>query len=140
MVEDDPDDVFAFKRMIKKMNSPVQLSVVSNGKAALEYLERKGGFEKLKNEKLPDLILLDLNMPIMNGKEVLVEIKQQKELASIPVIVFTTSKFDDEIRVCYELGASSYLVKPASVQDFESTLNSLLDYWINHAELPQSVH
>ena len=122
------------------MDSPVNLSVVSNGKNALDFLNREGEFSKLKDEKLPDLILLDINMPLMNGQETLLQIKSNKKLSVIPVVIFSTSKYDSDIKVCYELGASSYLVKPASVSDFEKTLNSLLDYWLNYAQLPQSVH
>jgi CheY-like chemotaxis protein len=114
------------------------LKIVENGEEFLDYLFRRGQFEDPAASPRPDLILLDLNMPKMNGREALAELKQHQELARIPVIVLTTSQQEVDILQSYDLGCSSYIQKPVDVEQFIEIVGRLGNYWFEVVTLPPS--
>lgn len=121
VVEDDSIDVLILKRGIKEVDLSNPIAIVGNGREALDYLE--------KQILLPCLILLDINMPMMNGHEFLAEIKGNSRLRRIPVIILTTSKSIDDVNEGYEEGAAGYLVKPVDYAEYVSLLNNIKNYW-----------
>ena len=114
MCDDDPDDQLLVNDALEeaRLGNPIDFS--NNGKELLEYLNREGKFSHLVDEPLPGLILLDLNMPIMVGREVLSKIKQHDKFRSIPIIVLTTSKAEADIARTYDMGVNSFIMKPVS--------------------------
>jgi CheY-like chemotaxis protein len=132
--DDDEDRMFVREAFAGK---PVEVKSVVNGLELLDYLLCRG---KYKNEgsryPRPDLILLDLNMPKMGGKEALAEIQSDSCLRSIPVIIITTSREECEVHRCYELGANTYIVKPLSFAKLVEIMHSLHLYWSDVARLP----
>ncbi len=123
LVEDDSVDVLGFRRVFGESSDPVNLHVVNQGMEALKFLE------SCQREDLPDLIILDLNMPVMGGLEFLGTIKSQSEHKRIPVVVMTTSREKEDIEKSYELGASGYMVKPLEHDQFAEKVNHLRNYW-----------
>jgi chemotaxis family two-component system response regulator Rcp1 len=111
----------------------VHLSVVPDGVEAMAFLTYQGEY---LDAPCPDLILLDLNMPKMDGREVLARVKAHPRLKSIPVVVLTTSEAEADIVSSYELMASCYLTKPGELADFENLVKSLNDFWLTSAKLP----
>jgi CheY-like chemotaxis protein len=136
MVDDDPDDFLLVKGALGNREKNIDLRLVQDGKEMLEYLRREGRFEAPDAAPEPCLILLDLNMPVMNGTEALQEIRNDPSLRHIPVVVFTTSSDTEDVMCCYRLGANSFLVKPASYDHLVSKLTGLMDYWEGTVELP----
>ena len=115
LVEDNPGDVRLTREALRDGKVRNNLNVVDDGVKALEFLRRQGGFGKAPR---PDLILLDLNLPRMSGREVLTEIKSDPELRSIPVVVLTTSQAEQDIVKAYELNANCYVTKPVDLDQF----------------------
>jgi two-component system response regulator len=105
----------------------------------MDYLYRRGKFRKLKKFPLPSLILLDLNMPRKDGREALMEIKKDPDLRRIPVVIFTTSQKEEDLSCCYELGASSYVTKPASFDDLVNVMRTLGEYCLDRVRLSASL-
>jgi CheY-like chemotaxis protein len=136
VVDDDADDFFLVQSALKDRRDDVDLRLAEDGEEMMDYLHKKGRFETAASSPRPFLILLDLNMPRMNGKEALREIKGDPSLLHIPVVVFTTSDDADDIMSSYRLGANSFVVKPASYDRFVAVLASLMDYWGKSVELP----
>jgi CheY-like chemotaxis protein len=136
MVDDDPDDRMLFREACEevRLRNPVE-----NGEQLLDYLNRAGPYAKLAGQPLPGIILLDLNMPLKDGREALEEIKASASLRHIPIIVLTTSKDEDDILSSYGLGASSYIVKPVSLDRLMRVVNSIGEYWVQIVEVPDSV-
>ncbi|PQA59404.1 response regulator [Siphonobacter curvatus] len=136
MAEDDSDDQDLFKDALAHYYDPVKLRFVADGEECCDYLKRKGHYANPESSPRPDLILLDLNMPRKNGKEVLSEIKADDSLKSIPVIVFTTSRSPSDIQEAYQLGSNSYMVKPNSFRETLDLIQQLAGFWFTAAELP----
>jgi CheY-like chemotaxis protein len=136
LVEDDPGDQELIRRGFSASKVCVEIRVVESGDQALSYLRRREPFFDPKSFPTPDLILLDLNMPGCDGREVLREVRGEPELRHLPVVVLTTSSNRDDVRECYELGANSYITKPASFEGFTEVLQSLESYWLHTVELP----
>ena len=134
LVEDNPDDVLIAERSLKKgnMSEKSDLSVVNDGQAALDFLHRRGEYGDAPR---PDLILLDLNLPKIDGHEVLSEIKKNENLRRIPVIVLTISEREEDMVKAYNSGASGYITKPPSSAEFAKVIETVLDYW-RISELP----
>ncbi len=107
--------------------------MVRDGKEALEFLNKKGNF---KDAQTPDLVLLDVNLPKMNGHEVLKYIKQHEDLKTIPVIMLTTSSSQEDIDSSYRNYANCYITKPIEVGDFMKAVNQIEDFWVNLVKLP----
>lgn len=137
IAEDDPDDCLLIREALEQINMIDKVHFVADGEELLKYLRAKGGCATA-DSVWPRLVLLDLNMPCKDGRETLAEIKQDTMLRSIPVVVLTTSQAEDDIGLCYALGANSYLVKPITFEGLVGTLRCLIDYWLGLACLPTS--
>jgi two-component system response regulator len=133
LVEDDAGDVELTKKALKTAKMSVDLHVVQDGAAALKYLKRQNPY---RDATRPDLILLDLNLPKKDGREVLGEIKGDRTLRSIPVIILTTSESDFDIAKCYDLGANCYLTKPIGFEAFIKVVHEIDDFWFSLVKLP----
>ncbi len=133
LVEDNPGDIRLTKEAMKEANINNNLNVVEDGVEALAYLRKKGEF---KNAIRPDLILLDLNLPKKNGREVLAEIKQDKNLKQIPVVILTVSKAEEDIIKTYELHANCFITKPVDMDQFIKVVKSIEDFWFTIVKLP----
>jgi CheY-like chemotaxis protein len=137
MVDDDPDDRLLFKEACEEVRLRNPLEFLENGEQLVDYLKRRGSYSDLEGAPHPGIILLDLNMPLKDGREALEEIKNDNELRHIPIIVLTTSKDEDDILSSYGLGASSYIVKPISLDRLMRVVNSIGEYWVQIVEVPQ---
>lgn len=131
IAEDDKDDRYLMKTALDEAGITQEVIFVENGVEAINHLQ--SAEESVLN--FPILILLDLNMPKMDGREVLKRIKTNNDLRSIPVIVFSTTNDKEEVRRCYKLGANTYVVKPMSYDALVETLRHIRDYWIGTATL-----
>jgi CheY-like chemotaxis protein len=136
MVDDDPDDRLLFKEACEEVRLRNPLEFLENGEQLVDYLKRRGAYANLEGTPYPGIILLDLNMPLKDGREALEEIKNDNELRHIPIIVLTTSKDEDDILSSYGLGASSYIVKPISLDRLMRVVNSIGEYWVQIVEVP----
>lgn len=125
LVEDNPADVTLFKMAFPK-DRQVHVSCMVDGSQALDYLYRRGGHAEAAR---PDLIFLDLNLPVTDGREVLQIVKENDELKGIPIIVLSTSGTKSDIADSYKRGANSYMVKPADVSALFTMINSCCEYW-----------
>ena len=137
MAEDDSDDRLLVKDALSECSWQADLRFVANGEELLDYLFRRGAFEDADAPR-PGLILLDLNMPRKDGREVLREIKQHSDLRRIPVVVLTTSRADTDIQSIYELGANSFISKPVQFEGLVSLMRVIGQYWFGTVELPFS--
>ena len=111
--------------------------VMRDGREAINYLRHQGEWADKLNSPMPDIILLDLKMPRMNGKQVLKEVKGDDEFKSIPVVMLTSSGLESDMKECYELGANSYIVKPVTYSDFVKTVREIPEYWLKTNRLPE---
>ena len=137
IVDDNRADIRLVQEIFKKGKMIVNLHAVLDGVEAMEYLRKEG---KYKDVRLPDLILLDLNMPRKDGREVLEEIKSDELLKAIPVIVMTISKTEEDILRSYNLHANAYIVKPIELVQFMNTVRSIEDFWLTVVKLPSIVN
>ena len=137
MAEDDSDDRLLVKDALSECSWHADLRFVSNGEELLDYLLRRGEFVN-SDAPRPGLILLDLNMPRKDGREVLREIKQHAELRRIPVVVLTTSRADTDIESIYALGANSFISKPVQFEQLVNLMKLLAQYWFKTVQLPAS--
>jgi len=135
MADDDEDDCLLAKKALDQSNLDAQLRFVNDGEELMDYLCMKDGSEK--EFPKPDIILLDLNMPKMNGLEALKAIKSQTTLCHIPVIILTTSRADHDVCDSYSFGASSFITKPASFKGLVETMEIIKKYWFEVVELPK---
>ncbi|MCB2196608.1 MAG: response regulator [Bacteroidetes bacterium] len=133
LVEDDPQDVEITKEVMELSKVKLNVNVVGNGVEALGYLRKEDGY---KDAVKPDLILLDLNMPKMNGREFLEEMKKDEHLKLIPVVVLTTSKADEDIVKTYKLGASCYVTKPVGLDQFQKVVQAVDSFWFTVVKYP----
>jgi len=133
LVEDSPSDVFLTKEALKTVRTPVHLSVATDGVEAMSFVRRQGPYV---NAPRPDIILLDLNMPRKDGREVLAELKLDNDLKRIPVIVLTSSSAEQDLRTAYEAHANCYLVKPATFSEFKDIFERLENFWLDTVILP----
>lgn len=133
LVEDNPDDVALTRAALKEGKVWSNLSVAEDGVRALEFLRRTGEFS---DAPVPDLILLDLNLPKKDGREVLAEIKNDDDLQHIPVVVLTTSQADQDIIKSYKLHANCYVTKPVDFDEFVKIVQSIEHFWFTVVKLP----
>ncbi len=133
MAEDSPTDVLMAREALKQAKVCNLLHVVEDGVEAMEFLKRKGSYA---DASPPDLILLDLNMPRKNGREVLEEIKGDPRFKHIPVAILTTSKDEEDVLRAYKLHANCYIAKPVDFTNFVSVVKSFEDFWLSVVTLP----
>lgn len=133
LVEDNPGDVRLTQEVLKDSKVRNNLIIANNGDEALACLRKQG---KYKGTPRPDLILLDLNLPIKDGREVLALIKQDSDFKRIPVVILTTSKADEDILRTYNLHANCYVTKPVDLDQFVRVVKSLEDFWLAIVKLP----
>lgn len=133
LVEDNEGDVFLVTEALEEGKIINKISVTRDGKEAIDFLTKKGKYE---NEQLPDLILLDINLPKKNGHEVLEYIKEKVELKQIPVIMLTTSSSEKDILLSNKNHANSFITKPVDVDHFLKVIYNIENFWINIVKLP----
>ena len=136
IADDDADDRMLIEDAFRESRLSNPLAFVENGEELLHYLRGEGKFVDRSPDKLPRLILLDLNMPKMDGRTALKHLKADPELRRIPVVVLTTSKAEEDILRTYDLGVSSFITKPVTFQGLVDVVRALNSYWIEIVELP----
>ena len=134
LVEDNPGDVRLTVEGLKESKVRNNLHVARDGVEAMEFLRRTGPYSDAMR---PDLILLDLNLPRMDGREVLAEVKSDAKLKTIPVVVLTTSRAEQDVLRSYELQANCYITKPVDLEQFITVVKSIEDFWLTVVTLPQ---
>jgi two-component system, chemotaxis family, response regulator Rcp1 len=135
LIEDSPGDVRLTKEAFRTANPAIHLHVACDGVEAMAFLRREGAHGLAPR---PDLILLDLNLPRMDGREVLAQIKQHEALRTIPTVILTTSDAEVDIAKSYQLQANCYLNKPVQLDEFESLVKSINDFWLTEVKLPKN--
>ena len=136
MVDDSPEDIRLVEEAWRGQNRSVHLHSVLDGHEALSFLRREGAFA---GSPRPRLVLLDLNLPLMDGRDVLATIKADAQLKSIPVIILTTSKAEDDIARAYALSANCYITKPRDLDQFFEVVRSIESFWFKTVNLPPKV-
>ena len=134
LVEDSPGDVRLTREALRDANKFIRLHVASDGVEAMDFLRREGAHVRAPR---PALILLDLNLPKMDGREVLAQIKEDDHLKTIPTVILTTSEAEADIVKSYQLHANCYLSKPVQFDAFESLVKSINDFWLTKVKLPR---
>jgi chemotaxis family two-component system response regulator Rcp1 len=133
LVEDNPADARLAEEALKENKISNHLNIVRDGVEAMAFLRRSGKYAGMSR---PDLILLDLNLPKKDGREVLAEIKQDPELRRIPIVVLTTSKSDEDVLRSYDLHANCYITKPVDFEQFTQAVRAVKDFWFTIVKLP----
>ena len=133
LMEDDAGDAEIIREVLQEAAFDVTIDHVPDGEKGLHFLRQEGGYA---NVDRPDLILLDLNMPLMDGREVLAELKRDTRLRTIPVLILSTSDAPSDIETSYDLGANCYLRKPFGLDDFAHVIKSVENFWLRVATLP----
>ena len=138
MAEDDPDDRLLAEEAWREARIDNPLEFVENGEDVLSFLRREGRFGDRVGDPMPALILLDLNMPRLDGRGVLKALKADAALRCIPVVVLTTSQTEEDILRTYNLGVSSFITKPMNFEELVRVLSAIGRYWLEIVELPQN--
>ena len=136
-VEDDPNDVLLLQRAFRKANAPLTIQAVTDGDKAVAYLNGTNDYADREKYPLPAIVLLDLKMPRKSGLEVLQWIRGEQKLRRLVVVIFTSSKHDEDVNKAYDIGANSYLVKPVGFDMLVDVAKIIQQYWINLNERPQ---
>lgn len=139
MAEDDQDDRLITRKALEQNRVANPLVIVGDGEELLDYLYRRGPYSNPDAAPQPCIILLDLNMPKMDGREALKVIKQDQDLRKIPVVILTTSKAEEDIMKSYNTGANSYITKPVTFDGLVDVIKSLKSYWLEIVDLPGSI-
>jgi CheY-like chemotaxis protein len=132
IAEDDEDDVVLIEDSFRRFDGDIEFTRVKDGEELMEFLE------KSENSLANTVLLLDLNMPRKSGKEALKEIRMNFRLRSLPIVVFSTSRADDDVKSVYALGVSSFVMKPMGDAEFQRATRSIHDYWFRTAQLPKT--
>lgn len=140
LVEDDPGDQELTRRALMSDVHRVDLRVVNDGEQALDYLYRRGAYSDLRSAPPPDLMLLDLNMPKLDGREVLKAIKDDPRFRLMPVVVLTTSQQETDVLRSYDLGCNAFVTKPVDIDHFIDAIRRLQSYWFELVTLPGMRH
>ena len=133
LVEDNPGDVRLTEEVLKEQKVRNTLHTVGDGEEAMAFLRRQG---KYANAPRPGLVLLDLNLPRKDGREVLAEIKRDEDLKSLPVVILTTSQAEEDVLKAYGLHANCYITKPVDLEQFLKVVQSIEDFWLTVVKLP----
>ena len=140
VADDDEEDRMLIQDAMEESKLLNPLHFVADGQEAMDYLNHRGKFADLEKNPMPGLILLDLNMPKKDGREVLKEIKSNPSLRSIPVVILTTSKAEEDILRTYDLGVNSYITKPVTFDALVDIIKNLGKYWFEIVSIPYSEH
>jgi len=135
LIEDNPSDILWTQRAFREADPSIRLHVTSDGVDAMAFLQRQGVHGRAPR---PDLILLDLSLPKLDGREVLALIKLDDNLKSIPTMILTSSEADEDIAQCHQLQANAYLTKPESLEAYDSLLKKMITFWLTTAKLPHA--
>ena len=135
IVEDDPGDIRLFREAISRHPTRTRIETLENGEVALAHLEQAAAEGAMQ---LPDLILLDLNLPRIGGKELLAHLKRNARLRQVPVVILTTSRSDEDVRQCYEWHANCYITKPDNWRDLNAMIGQILTFWGRVVRLPEA--
>lgn len=138
MADDDDDDCMLTEKALKKSKLLNRLYRVRDGEELMDYLLRRGKYSDPQTSPRPGVILLDLNMPKKDGREALKEIKDDGDIKEIPIVVFTTSKAEEDIYKSYKLGVNSFITKPVTFDGLMDVMTSLGKYWFEIVELPSN--
>lgn len=138
LAEDDPDDRYLISEAIDETHLPVALYLVEDGEELLDYLKHRGKYTDREEWPEPWIILLDLNMPRKDGREVLIDIKNDPELRRVPIIILTTSQAEEDINRSYEGGVSGFITKPASFTGLQDVMKAIELYWLKTVETPNN--
>ncbi len=136
VVEDSDEDFAAFERIVRRSSFTSPIYRCGDGDQALDFLQRTGDYANPDLVPRPSLILLDLNLPGTDGREVLGEVKQNEDLKTIPILVFTTSSNPRDIETCYEKGVNGYIIKPIDIRKLTRTIQLIVEYWFEATTLP----
>jgi CheY-like chemotaxis protein len=139
IADDDQDDRYMIREALEESRVTNDIRFVVDGEELMDYLLRRGRYRDPGNSPRPGLILLDLNMPKKDGREALREIRAHAELSTIPVVVLTTSKTEEDILRSHELGASAFISKPVTFEGLVESLRDIGQYWVQIVELPEPV-
>jgi CheY-like chemotaxis protein len=139
VIEDSDEDFEALRRVMYRQQVLNPIFRCTDGDEALDYLYHTGAYSDPQTSPHPSLILLDLNLPGTDGRELLQQVKQNEKLKNIPVIVFTTSANPRDIEICYRNSVASYILKPIDINRLKQTLQSFLTYWLDIVVLPDTV-
>ena len=134
LVDDNPADIDLTREILSGCKQRSRVSSVKDGVEAISFLNGRGSYAEAP---VPDLLVLDLNLPRKDGRAVLKELKSDPKLSKIPVVVFTTSQADSDITRSYELGANCYLRKPGNLTDYTAVVQSMANFWLGFASLPK---
>jgi two-component system, chemotaxis family, response regulator Rcp1 len=134
LVDDNPADIDLTSEVLAKSKRRFHVHSVNDGAEALSFLRRKGEYADVPT---PDLVILDLNLPHRDGRQVLSNIRSDAALAKIPVVIFTSSEASADIARCYGLGANCYLRKPGNLADFVAVVQTMADFWLGFVSLPE---
>ncbi len=137
LAEDDPDDIYLITEAIDECQLDAKVFLVQDGEELMDFLFHRGEYAGAPEQTRPDLILLDLNMPRKDGREVLAELKQDPVLRTIPVVVLTTSQAEEDLQRSYAEGASGFISKPVSFKGLREVIGSIGAYWLNTVRLPE---
>ncbi|HSH12255.1 MAG TPA: response regulator [Desulfurivibrionaceae bacterium] len=133
VVEDNPAEILLLEEVLAEAEVALELRVVNNGEEGLAYLRREGRYA---NASRPDLIMLDLNLPGLDGRQVLGEIKEDPNLLAIPVIILSTSQAEEDIAECYRMQANCYISKPVGLEEFIEVVRAIESFWFRTVKLP----
>lgn len=139
VIEDSDEDFVAFERVARKSSITNPIYRCCDGEDALEFLYHTGKYVDISKAPRPAMILLDLNLPGMDGREVLWNVKQDKNLQLIPIVVFTTSSNPTDIATCYQRGVNGYIVKPIDTSKLVWTVQLFISYWFDVSVLPHQI-
>ncbi len=139
VADDDEDDQLFTKEAFEESKLSVDIRFVNDGLELLDYLKQHNKYNNPDDCPSPSLILLDLNMPKMDGREALKEIKSDADLKTIPVVALTTSKAEQDVLKTYELGINSFITKPVAIAEFIEIARTLGHYWLDIVQLPQNI-
>ncbi|HIJ66444.1 MAG TPA: response regulator [Candidatus Hydrogenedentes bacterium] len=140
LAEDDPEDSLMVREALAQADVNAELHTVEDGRRLMDYLRRQGEYGDPARSPRPNIILLDLNMPNMDGRQAIAQIKDDPALRHIPLVVLTASRAAKDIGIAYESGASSFIKKPASFSELVDVMKKLAVYWLDTVELPPVAH
>ncbi len=136
LIEDDENDVQFLKRALRSRDIKNRIRSVADGEEALDYIFHRGQYSDVNLYPMPGLVLLDLNIPKLDGVDILRIVKKDSRLKTIPIIVLSTSSQKEDIRNCYKVGVNSYVVKPTDFGEFKRVIGDLANYWLSMNRLP----